>query len=195
MSQDGVLRELETDEQEGYAKAGEDGAQGHESPLGTAAGALAILGATEELHECRYVGQGGLRAIAGQDAMLVLPEHTLLELFPVSLLQTIPERSPETQRQQPSCRAKSLFGHTGVLQGRTDRSYEAPGLGQSLGHRLVGKADIHHQPGDYFRTQRTFASRFTATLPSRDGELFRGQEGPEGRQTEVLQNVCSTWTT
>ena len=34
-----------------------------------------------------------------------------------------------------------------------------------------------------------FALRFTAALPSRDGELLRRQEPPERRQAEVLQNV------
>ena len=69
-----------------------------------------------------------LGAVVGQDAMLTFPEHARTGVLFVSLLKTIPERSPKAERQQPSRQAKGFFGDAGLLHGGTDRPHHACNL-------------------------------------------------------------------
>jgi len=67
---------------------------------------------------------------------------------------------------------------------------QPPGLDKPLGHRGGLEPDIHHQPGDDLRDQRSPTLRGTARLSGRDGKIVRGQYPAEGPESELLEDGC-----
>lgn len=186
MGQPDMLAEAICHEDKGDAIAGKDRTEGYQPPLGLPTGGFAVPGTAKEPDEGRHLGQIDGRTIDRQHAKEVLPEHAGREVLLVSLIQSAPERFPETQAESSPRQTESLFGDACVVHPRTQHPHMPPGRAKSLRHGLTMKGHEHHEPGDDFGNKLAATSGGRTRLRGNRLKLPCGKNLAKRRQPEGL---------